>query len=117
MGYESEEESPESEADDKNDEDWSNADLSEDDIPLLKKKIKERKRSPEPFRPRKIRGEDLSIDMNIDYQVSTSRSESGSKGRLAKRQKRQKDKRMKRRNVIESDDDEDDSDIPIGRNR
>ena len=115
--YESEEESPESESDDKNDEDWSNADLSEDDIPLLKKKIKERKRSPEPFRPRKIRGEDLSIDMNIDYQVSASRSESGSKRRLAKRQKRQKEKRMKRRNVIESDDDEDDSDIPIGRNR
>ena len=115
--YESEEESPESESDDKNDEDWSNADLSEDDIPLLKKKIKDRRRSPEPFRPRKIRGEDLSIDMNIDYQVSTSRSESGSKRRLAKRQKRQKEKRMKRRNVIVSDDDEDDSDIPIGRNR
>merc|ERR1712183_373702 len=81
--YESADESPESESDDKNDDDWSNADLSEDDIPLLKRKVKERRRSPEPFRPRKIRGEDLSIDMNIDYQISTSRSKSGSRRRLA----------------------------------
>merc|ERR1712141_369932 len=53
--YESADESPESESDDKNDDDWSNADLSEDDVPLLKRKVKERRRSPEPFRPRKIR--------------------------------------------------------------
>merc|ERR1712141_54777 len=71
--YESEEEESEgTEPDDEKDEDWSNEDLSEEDIPLRKRKLKEKKTSLQGFKPRKIRGEDLSIDMNFDYQVSSS---------------------------------------------
>merc|ERR1712154_216497 len=65
--YESEEESEPSEPDDDKDEDWSKDDLSEDDVPLRKRNIKERKAFSQQHKPRKIRVEDLSIDMNIDY--------------------------------------------------
>merc|ERR1712228_704671 len=57
--YESEEGTEESEVDDEEDEDWSNVELSEEDIPLRKRKFKERKTSSGGIKPRKIRGEDL----------------------------------------------------------
>ena len=111
--YESEEESIESAADDEKDEDWSDSKLSDDDIPLRKRKVKDKKISPKHFRPRKIRGEDLSIDMNIDYQVS---SESGSRRRF-ERSKTCKDKKKRRKMIIESDDEDLDSDVPLKRHR
>merc|ERR1719414_542704 len=77
--YESEEESEVSEPDDDKDEDWSN-DLSEEEVPLRRRKGEKEKRSFSKLqKPRKIRGEDLSIDMNIDYLSS------GSRRRLAKK--------------------------------
>ena len=96
--YESEEESELSEPEDDKDEDWANDDLSDDDVPLRKRNLKERKSFSKQNKPRKIRGEDLSIDMNIDYQVSSSRSASGSRRRpeKTKRNKPINDERKKR---------------------
>ena len=110
--YESEEESELSEPEDDKDEDWANDDLSDDEVPLRKRNIKERKSFSKQNKPRKIRGEDLSIDMNIDYQVSSSRSASGSRRRPEKT-KRNKHHKIKRRKFIIESDEEDDSDAPL----
>merc|ERR1712223_1235541 len=105
--YESEEESEVSEPDDDKDEDWSN-EVSEEEVPLRKRKGEKEKRSFSKLqKPRKIRGEDLSIDMNIDYLSS------GSRRRLAKKKRDKRHKKV-RKMVIESDEDnENDSDVPL----
>ena len=108
--YESEEESEESEDDNKNDSDWFEGNLSEEETPLRKRKSKGQKISPRGYKPKKIRGEDLSIDMNVDYNVSSSRLDpKSSRSRVRTHHYKGKKKEMSKAKY--SDEDENDSDF------